>query len=329
MHRDASIGVVVPAYNEGAFVGEVLDTMPAFVDQVYAVDDCSTDETWSEIQARARQPVTVGAATDGGLRTLDRVVPIRHEINRGRGAAVKTGYRHALEDGMDVVAVMDADGQMEPAELERLIEPVIAGRADYAKGNRLDDPAHWRGMSRWRLFGNVVLTLLTRIASGYGSMRDPQNGYTAISAATLASLDLDGLYDEYGFLNDVLVELNARDRRIADVSIPAVYGDEESGIRYSTFVPALSGLLLRGLLRRIVHKYVVEEPHPLVLLYGLGVAGTGLAVTRWVRRAIVRHETRSRNDLAALGWLSLGVATCLDWWTNEPLVVHPDRRDDE
>lgn len=188
--------------------------------------------------------------------------PIRHERNRGAGAAVKTGYARALEDGMDVIAVMDGDGQMDPAHLERVIEPVIAGEVTYAKGNRLRSSRDYATMSRWRLFGNMLLTMLTRVSSGYWELSDPQNGFTAISSDGLRTVDFDQLYDRYGFLNDLLFALNVNREPVADVAHPARYGDERSTIRYSTFVPRLSALIARNFLTRITRSYVLRRFHP-------------------------------------------------------------------
>ena len=201
------------------------------------------------------------------------VVAVRHGENRGRGGAVKTGYRLALAEATDVVVVMDGDGQMNPDNVERLVHPVAAGRADYAKGNRLNSPRYWAGMSRFRLFGNVVLTGLTRVASGYWRLRDPQNGYTAISRETLSELPVEDLYDDYGFLNDVLVKLHVADARVADVAMAAVYGDEESGIRYSSFVPALSLLLFRDFVERLYHEWGGAGNHAVPVAYGLAALG--------------------------------------------------------
>ena len=309
MYENTTVGVVVPAYNEAAHIGEVIGSIPSFVDRCYVVDDCSTDGTWAEITAHVEPnaprpivtadggvdrdppdgrggggatPATNGPAADvGGARTAgaarsstgegsgvglsaspgadgeyeDTVVPVRHRVNRGRGGAVKTGYQLALVEGMDVVAVMDGDGQMDPDVLNRIIDPVVAGDADYAKGNRLVDADHWEAMSRWRLFGNAVLSLLTKVASGYWLMRDPQNGYTAVSAETLTDVGVDHLYEDYGFLNDVLVRMGAHGKRVVDVPMTAVYEDEESGIQYRSFVPKLSALLLCGFLWRIWTTY--------------------------------------------------------------------------
>ncbi|MFC5277836.1 glycosyltransferase family 2 protein [Halorubrum rubrum] len=292
MYDGHTVGVVVPAYNEAGHVGDVIETIPAYVDRVYVVDDASTDDTWAEIREHARRingssvgstsddaspirpeaggfVVEAEVGTDGGV--TPRILPIRHETNRGAGAAVKTGYAHALADDIDVVAVMDGDGQMDPDHLDRIIDPVIAGDATYAKGNRLRSGRDYEQMSRWRLFGNGILTFLTRISSGYWSLSDPQNGFTAISKEGLRTIRFDRLYDQYGFLNHMLLALNVDRQPIADVPHPAKYADETSGIQYSTFVPTLSILLARNFLERLVRSYFVRRFHPLIVCYVLGV----------------------------------------------------------
>ncbi|RRJ33657.1 glycosyltransferase family 2 protein [Halocatena pleomorpha] len=247
MYRDHTVGVVITAYNEEGLVGDVIDSVPSFVDEVYAVDDCSTDNTWAEItehMAMAPAETSSFPLPDGGHRSQRRVVPVRHEQNRGVGGAIKSGFQEALDSGVDIVAVMDGDGQMDPAHLDRLLDPIVDGRASYAKGNRLAKRSHIESMSWFRLFGNVLLTILTRIASGYWRMRDPQNGYNAIDTATLERIPLSQLHDRYGFRNDVLIRLSVEGATIADVTMPAVYGEEESGIHYTAFIPRLSWLLL-------------------------------------------------------------------------------------
>jgi len=285
MYEHETVAVVIPVYNESGFIGEVIETVPSFVDRVYVVDDRSTDGSWAEVLERADRTIgdvsaerssvaptaAVGPLADGGVDSPDRVVAIRHETNRGRGGAVKTGYGLALSDGIDVVAVMDGDGQMDPDVLTRIVDPVAEGRADYAKGNRLVDREHWTSMSGWRLFGNLSLTVLTRIASGYWGMRDPQNGYTAISAEALERLNTADLYEDYGFLNDLLVRLNVHGMRVVDVPMRAVYGEESSGIAYSSFVPNLSALLARRFLWRLWRKCARGRPAG-------SRAGSGVAV---------------------------------------------------
>ncbi len=290
MYRDHTIGVVVPAYNEEGFVGEVIDTMPEYVDRMYVIDDCSTDGTWDEIQRYAErenaEAVTVHydedavqgesepVATDGGTVTSQafdrRVVPIQHEENRGVGGAIKTGYLRAIEDGIDITAVMGGDGQMDPDILYKFLDPIVEDEADYTKGNRLLYKEFREGMSKWRFFGNSILTFLTKIASGYWKTMDPQNGYTAISQYALENTGIEDMYEYYGYCNDLLVKLNAKGMRVADVAMPAVYGDEESSIKYSSYIRKVSGMLLQNFLWRLKVKYLVLDFHPLALFYFFG-----------------------------------------------------------
>lgn len=310
MFRDHTVGVVVPAHNEAGLVGEVMATLPAFADRAYVIDDRSTDGTWAEISrtaARLNASRPRPAIADGGT-VLPRFVAIRHDRNRGRGAAVKTGYLAALADGMDVVAVLDGDGQMDPDLLDRFVAPVVAGEVDYAKGNRLSRLEHRDGMSRWRFVGNVLLTTLTHIASGYWRTGDSQNGYTAISASTLRRLDVDGLYDGYGFLNDILVKLHVAGARVGDVVMPARYGDEQSGIRYRTFIPRVSGLLLRDFVWRVWTEYRRRDADLYPQLYGLGAVDglAGLVVLGYALLGVVSVGVAVPMALAL--WLLGGLA---------------------
>jgi glycosyltransferase involved in cell wall biosynthesis len=257
MYRNHKIGVAVPAYNEELLIGETLSGIPDYVDRIYVCNDASTDRTAEIVQEFAKK--------DG------RIVLINHEKNTGVGGAIIDCYRKGLEEGMDIMAVMAGDNQMDPKELPKLLDPIVDGRADYAKGNRLYWREALRGMSKWRIFGNSMLTILTKIASGYWHISDPQNGYTAISKNALQRISLNGFYPWYGYCNDLLVKMNAYDLRVVDVPIPARYGNEKSKIRYRKYIPKLSWLLLRDFFWRMKIKYVVRNFHPLVFFYGLGI----------------------------------------------------------
>jgi glycosyltransferase involved in cell wall biosynthesis len=250
------VAVVVPAYDEERLVAETLRGIPAFVDRVYVVDDASRDGT-------------VSAAEGVGD---ERVVVVRHERNLGVGAAIASGYRHARDDAMDVTCVMAADNQMDPVELESIAAPVARGEVDYAKANRLVSGEAWEVIPRTRYLGNAVLSLLTKIASGYWHVADSQAGYTALSLAALRRLDLDCLYPRYGFPNDVLVHLNVQNARVRDVPSRPVYGvGERSGIKVRSVVPRISWLLFKGFWWRMAHKYVIRDFHPLVFFYAFGI----------------------------------------------------------
>jgi glycosyltransferase involved in cell wall biosynthesis len=255
------IAVVVPAYNEERLIGRVIETMPAFVDKVYVVDDSSQDATAEQVQAHQNQTSMV-----------ERLQLIRHPANQGVGSAIVTGYKQATYDNMDVVAVMAGDAQMDPKELEGVVGPVVNEQADYVKGNRLFTGEAWDLIPKHRYLGNAFLSLLTKIASGYWHVADSQTGYTAISAEAIRLLPLDKLYRRYGYPNHLLVMLNIFDFRVKDVPVRPVYNiGEISGIRLWKVIPRLSWLLVRCFFWRLKEKYVIRDFHPLVFFYLMGL----------------------------------------------------------
>ncbi len=255
------IGVVIPAFNEEQLIGRVIETMPEFVDRLYVVDDCSKDGTCQMVRSYLDQS-----------GTSERLELIQHDVNQGVGAAIVSGYRKAVADGIDVVAVMAGDAQMDPTELERVVGPVVRGEADYVKGNRLFTGEAWRLIPRHRYLGNAFLSLLTKVASGYWHVADSQTGYTAISAEALRLLPLTELYPRYGYPNHLLVMLNIYDQRVKDVPIRPVYNiGERSDIRLRKVIPRLSWLLVKCFLWRMKEKYVIRDFHPLVFFYLLGL----------------------------------------------------------
>ena len=249
------IGVVVPAYNEEKLIKATVDGIPDYVNRIYIINDASTDNTAQVIES------------------LDdpRIFVITHEVNKGVGAAIVNGYRQALKENMDITAVMAGDNQMNPAQLPNLLLPIIEGKADYTKGNRLISAEFRGGMNKWRLTGNAMLTLITKIGSGYWHIMDPQNGYAAISKRALMNIEIDTLYTYYGYCNDLLVKLNTFGFRTMDVVMPARYGQERSTIKYSNYMGKVSLMLFRKFLWRLKMKYMILSFHPLVLFYILGM----------------------------------------------------------
>jgi glycosyltransferase involved in cell wall biosynthesis len=269
------VAVVVPAHNEEQLLPVTLAAVPDFVDRIIVVDDASHDGTVGRARA--------AAAADPRIAVLAR------EQNGGVGAAIVTGYKRALEEAIDVTCVMAADNQMDPGDLEAIVLPVARGEVDYAKANRLVSGQAWRLIPRHRYLGNAVLSLLTKIASGYWHVADSQSGFTAVSLPMLEQLDLDRLYARYGFPNDMLVHLNVWNARVRDVPSRPVYGvGEQSGMRLYRVVPAISLLLFKAFWWRLWQKYVIRDFHPLVFFYVLGilmsVAGFALGVAEVVLR---------------------------------------------
>lgn len=259
MYQGKKIAVVVPAYNEERLVGQVLETMPALVDKIIVVDDASKDSTSQAALAYV-----------GTLQ--ERLIVLRHEKNQGVGGAIVTGHKKALELGMDVVAIMAGDAQMDPAELEKIITPVTKGKCDYAKGNRFYNGEAWQHMPRVRFLANAGLSMLNKISSGYWHIADPQCGYTAISGEALKSLQLDSISKGYHFENSMLTHLNVLNLRVMDVPIRAIYGiGEKSGINEMWALFSFSAYLWRTFLWRLKEKYIIRDFHPLVLFYFSGI----------------------------------------------------------
>jgi len=231
--------VVVPAFNEEELITETLTTIPEFVDLIYAINDGSSDGTGRIIDELAKKD--------------SRIIPI-HQKNSGVGSAIVRGYNLSLADRIDITAVMAGDNQMDPAYLTSLLDPIVDGNADYTKGNRLLDSNFKKGMCPWRLMGNTTLTVLTKFASGCYHVSDPQNGYTAISKRALLRIDPNEVFTWYGYCNDMIMRLNAKQCRILDVPIPARYGAEKSKIKYPVYMARISKLLVRNFITRLAIK---------------------------------------------------------------------------
>jgi glycosyltransferase involved in cell wall biosynthesis len=283
------VAVVIPAYNEEKLIAATVTGVPAFVDRVYVVDDRSKD------------------GTAGAVRALSdpRVELVEHERNEGVGGAIVTGYKRALAERMDVTAVMAADNQMDPGDLEALALPVARGEVDYAKANRLFTGQAWQLIPHYRYLGNAVLSLLTKIASGYWHIADSQSGYTAVGLPMLELLDLDRIYRRYGFPNDMLVHLNVWNARVRDFPSRPIYGvGERSGIKLRKVVPTISWLLLKGFFWRMLQKYVIRDFHPLVFFYLLGflmsLVGLALGIAETVLRLMGNQVSVATVVLVAL-----------------------------
>jgi glycosyltransferase involved in cell wall biosynthesis len=306
MYRGHTVGVVIPAYNEAGFVGDTIHSVPGFVDRVYVVDDGSTDGTWREIRAAARAANRQHRSAESPVG--ERVVPVQHDENRGVGGAIKTGYLRARDDDLDATAVMGADGQMDPDYLAALLDPVVEGRADYAKANRFLGRTSRGEMPRFRFVGNAALGALTKIATGYWGTGDPQNGYTVISRRALHAADIEEMYEFYGYCNDLLAKLNVAGMRVVDVPHPPVYGDEESHIKYHTYIPKVSGMLLRNFLWRTHRKYLAFDFHPLVGAYAAGGAASliGLLGALWALPGVGSVATPLARLGASAAFLVVG-----------------------
>ena len=253
MFRQRVIAVVIPAFNEADKIAGTIRSVPGFVDQVIVVDDGSSDATAAVARRASRR-----ASGRGGGRKVEVIV---HPENRGVGAAIASGYARALALGADATVVMAGDGQMDPADLPRLLAPVVDGAADYAKGNRFAWAGGWRQIPPVRLAGNVVLSWLTRLASGYWRLFDSQCGYTAASRRALLAIGPERMFARYGYPNDLLARLGAAGARVVDVPVRPVYGPEwRSGLRPARVALPITWLLTRAFIRRLLRLRRLRAP---------------------------------------------------------------------
>ena len=263
MYEGHRIAAVVPALNEAPHIGDVLRRMPAFVDLIVLVDDASTDETAAAAEA----------VNDA------RVQVIRHPQRSGVGGATVSGMQRALEHAADIVVKVDGDGQMDPTRMETLLVPLVRDGYDYVKANRFLDGRALRQMPMPRLIGNFAMTFLTKLASGYWHVFDPQNGYVAAKASALQALELPDLAKGFFFENDMLIHLNILNCRVKDVPLPAYYGNENSSLRVKRILVTFPFYLARGFCQRVWEKYMLRDFSPIALFWLLGfplMAGGGV-----------------------------------------------------
>ena len=252
MYKENKIGIVVPAYNEELLIKDTLEGMPDFVDQIFVVDDGSQDKTKEII-------------TD--LQKSDkRITLIEHEENKGLGQSLIDGYLASRKSDVDITAVMAGDNQMHPDDLPKLLDKIIDDNYHYVKGNRLLHK-NINSMPLYRKLGNSLLTLLTKFATGYYFVMDPQCGYTAIQNKTLKFIPIHKMTTGYGYNADILNMLNINNFRVADLQVQPIYGEETSKIKVWKYIPMIIWLLTRLFFRRLWSKYIVRDFHPLVMFY--------------------------------------------------------------
>jgi dolichol-phosphate mannosyltransferase len=291
------IAVVVPAYQAERWIGDTLAGIPTFVQRVVVVVDGATDGT--------------GAAVDAAAARDPRISRIDHATNRGVGAAMRTGYEHALAAGAGIVAKMDADGQMDPHELARLVLPVALGRADYAKGNRFVHARAIRAMPAMRLVGNAALSLLSKLSTGYWNLLDPTNGYTAISREALVAIDLQQLDDRFFFESSMLAELSLARAVCVDVAIPARYGGESSHLSVTRSLFEFTAKHVRNFVRRLWLRYVVLDFSAVSLLLAIGLPlaafGFVFGVQNWIHSSVYGVPATAGTVMVAAFTLAAGL----------------------
>lgn len=260
MYKKQRVAVVIPAYNEEKLISKTISTLPDFMDYIVVINDGSTDETLSIVKRIAKKD--------------KRLIVIDNEKNLGLGASMARGYKKVLETKTDLVSIMPGDGQCDPSYLPKMIDELHASGADYIKSNRFVDLAALKSMPRFRRFGNVFITLLTKFATGYYSIFDTQNSFGVMRRSALESVPMHLIGGRYEFENTQLIAMSIAGVRIKDFSTPATYGEETSTIDVLPTALRVLRSLWVGFWRRIYYKYILFNFHPVALLFISGSALT-------------------------------------------------------
>jgi dolichol-phosphate mannosyltransferase len=238
------IAVVIPSYRVLKHILDVIVGIGPEVQRIYVIDDKCPDGSGDYVEANCNDP---------------RVIVLRHQINQGVGGAVMTGYLAAIADGAEVIVKLDGDGQMDPSLILNFIEPILAGEADYTKGNRFFDLEEIRAMPKIRLFGNAVLSFMTKLSSGYWDLFDPTNGFTAMHANVARHLPFAKISQRYFFETDMLFQLNTLRAVVVDVPMDAQYGDEVSNLKISKILGEFLFKHARNFSKRIFYNYYLRD----------------------------------------------------------------------
>lgn len=286
--HDPRIAVVIPSYRVKAHILSVIDTIGPECAAIYVVDDCCPEGSGEFVLAHCHDP---------------RVTVIFHDENQGVGGAVLTGYRQAIADGATVIVKVDGDGQMDPAWIPSLAAEIVAGEADYVKGDRFYDRDSIRGMPGVRLVGNAALSFLTKVSSGYWDIVDPTNGFTAIHADVAAALPHERISKRYFFESDMLFRLGTIRARVLDVPMPAIYGDEVSNLSIRKVLWDFTSRHIVNTIKRIIYTYYVRSfsvaSVELVLGLMLLLFGVGFGIRTWITNALIGQETGSGTVMLA------------------------------
>lgn len=278
MYNGKVLAAVVPAYNEALQINKVADGMPEFIDYIVIINDASADNS-AEILAELAQKNS-------------RVVVLTHDVNKGAGGGIVTGYKWCRDNNVDIAVTMDGDGQMDPDDLPNLLRPIVEGEADFTKGNRLISGEAYKAMPKVRYFGNAALSMLTKIASGYWHVADSQTGYTAINKDALKAIDWDKMYTRYGYPNDRLTCLNIYNFRVVDVEIRPIYNiGEVSKMKIRKAAFSIGYLVVKLFFKRMWQKYIVRDFHPLVFFYALSAFMLLLTLILFIRVIVVWNST--------------------------------------
>lgn len=305
--NELKITVVIPAYRTANTISHVLTKIPKYVDEILVINDCSPDKMAEVVEESARHDA--------------RIKLINLDQNKGVGGATIAGYQKAIENGADIIVKIDSDDQMDLDYLPAILEPLVNNSADYTKGNRFMYLQNRKEMPALRRFGNITLSLLSKIASGYWNIFDCTNGYTAIWSDVAQKLPFENIHPRYFFETNMLIELGLLNAVVKDVFVPINYKNHQSSLSEIDTVFRFPGLLLKAIYRRILLKYFYRDftAFSVFLVFGFLFSTFGLifGIAMWIRSAITGIPATTGTVMIAalpflIGWQFLMQTVVID-----------------
>ena len=252
---------IVPCYKSSNIAPRVVKDLMQYVDFIICVDDNCPEKTGLLIKNNI---------------ISDKLKVLFHTKNMGVGGATKTGINYAQKIQAEIIVKIDSDGQMDPKNIPQLIEPIKNKTSDFTKGNRFRNIDVLVSMPKIRLIGNILLSFITKLSTGYWELFDPTNGFIAMNTKILNRIQYTKTDNRYFFETDLLFRCGLYDVLVSEIEIPTVYKNENSGLNplLEAFRYSFSHVVI--FLKRIIYQYFLIDFNPGSLSIFLGSLFSGL-----------------------------------------------------
>lgn len=302
--NNSKIAVVIPYFNAASHIVSVVEKLPEYIDGVIIVNDKSPD-------------VLPLKGIQESIHLAIELIVVDLEVNLGVGGATKKGFQLAIEKGFDIVVKIDADDQMDTSYLPKMIQPLLENKAQVSKGNRFKRTKELKKMPLVRRIGNLGISFLAKIATGYWNNFDPTNGFLAIKTSALKDVDFENLSNRYFFETSLLSEFYFNGIKIKDIAMPSIYADEESSMNVWKMPFVFSFNLLKLFVKRILKSYFLYDFNigSVYLIFGnfLFFFGLLFGAVNWYYYAKINTATPTGTIMLATISLILGFQLLLQF----------------
>ena len=258
MYRKLETAVVIPCYNEEKMITQTIKKIPEYIDHIIAVNDASTDGTIGVLNKLKKQ--------------YNKLSVVDNKVNQGVGGALIAGYDYAIKNTKaTAIGIVAGDDQFDSSYLKAMLDDFIDQSADYVKASRFFHREAFKTMPKYRQFGNIFISLLTKFSTGYYSITDITNGCGWLRREIIEKVDFSIVEKRYDYETSMLTALSIANAKVIDHAVPAHYGDEKSTIKLIPTAWRNLKAVWKGFWRRIYYKYVLYGFHPVALFLFTGM----------------------------------------------------------